>query len=94
MWVYHYRAPPSRLCADGYGPENENRAGFFGFTVVTGTNRAAERQMATSDLGGSDGKGTNFQVVFLVCSRMTRPTSRRGPHEKANCIMSRQATNS
>ena len=68
------------LCTDdGGGPENENRAGFFGFTVVTGKNRAAERRMATSDLGGSDGKGTNFQVVFLVCSRMTRPTS---PHPR------------
>ena len=36
--------------------------------------RKSRRQMAVSTLRGIDGKVTNFQVVFLVCSRMTRQT--------------------
>ena len=45
------------LCTDdGGGPENENRAVFFGFTVGTGKTRNSKRQMAISNLGGIYGK--------------------------------------
>ena len=45
------------LCTDdGGGPENENRAVFFGFTAGTGKTRNSKRQMAISNLGGIYGK--------------------------------------
>ena len=45
------------LCTDdGGGPENENRAVFFGFTVGTGKTRTSKRQSAVLNLGGIYGK--------------------------------------
>ena len=41
------------LCTDdGGGPENENRAVFFGFTVDSGKTRTSKRQMLVSNLRG------------------------------------------
>ena len=52
------------LCTDdGGGPENENRAVFFGFTVGTGKTMNSKRQMVVSNLGGIYGKRNQLPEI-------------------------------